>query len=110
MGFALNRGARKCPNRLEYVWEYWDWQSERWVMDPLAKVTCATPGGPTNPPQSTPGTGTTAAYELCVSGPICDDCTHTAGYNGVTYCCSTGCNSGWIEIDDTQSPLCKCGH
>lgn len=117
MGFAYNRGTLSCPVHLGPIWEYWDWERDGWVMDPQAKMTCVS-GAPAETSSSTPTTSPTtrpqqstiAPPETCISGPACDACNIVAWHQDVIYCCSNNCMWGWIEIDDTQNPICSCGH
>ena len=94
MGFAYNQQTTQCPEDLDHGWQWTD--GEQWIDDPQAKFTCAE----VIPP----------IPDFCVSGSMCNDCSLTAGYQGVTYCCNNDCNYGWINVDPTTNPLCQCGH
>ena len=91
MGYAYNQQTTQCPEDLDHGWQWTD--GEQWIDDPQAKFTCAE-----------------VKPDFCVSGSICNDCSLTAGYQGVTYCCTNDCNYGWINVDPTTNPLCQCGH
>ena len=48
--------------------------------------------------------------EHCVSGSECEGCDVSVQYEGVTYCCNSNCDMGWINVDPGTDPLCQCGH
>ena len=109
MGFAYNQQTTQCPEDLDHGWQWTD--GEQWIDDPQAKFTCAEVKPTTLPPPSTlPPTTLPPIPDFCVSGSMCNDCSLTAGYQGVTYCCNNDCNYGWINVDPTTNPLCQCGH
>ena len=113
MGYALNKGDAQCPEGLQIMWQWWNWEEDEWTFDPEAKATCSevkptTTIKPTTLPP--PPTTLPPTPDFCVAGYDCNDCSLTVGYQGVTYCCNNDCNSGCINVDPTTNPLCQCGH
>eukprot|EP00095_Tigriopus_kingsejongensis_P009689 maker-scaffold84_size396325-snap-gene-2.37 protein:Tk09689 transcript:maker-scaffold84_size396325-snap-gene-2.37-mRNA-1 annotation:"pan domain-containing protein" len=100
LGGILNRGSAQCPEDLTGDWEYWGGFDE-WEEDWTMEATCQNSGGTTFPPNA----------ETCNYGTICESCSHTSEENGILYCCSVDCNSGWIETGTQNgNAVCRCGH
>ena len=113
MGYAIHWGKTQCPENLDNTWEWWNWEADEWTTDPEAKFVCSSPPPiqPTTlPPTKPPQTTYPPFPDTCLSGSNCDGCSLTAGLNGITFCCSNDCNSGWINVDPSTDPLCQCGH
>lgn len=110
-GYALNKGDDQCPEDLQIMWQWWNWEEEQWTFDPEAKARCIEAKPTTKPPPPTTQKPTLPPTpDFCVSGSQCDGCTLTVGYQGTTYCCNNNCNYGWINVDPATNPLCQCGH
>lgn len=89
-------GDSQCPENSPRTWEWWDWTIGEWVLDEEATFACQ------NDPNPEPG-------EQCNTGSACANCGLTVDWNGLTYCCKTNCNYGWINVDPNTDPLCQCG-
>ncbi|TRY79651.1 hypothetical protein TCAL_06582 [Tigriopus californicus] len=100
LGGILNRGDSQCPEDLTPEWEYWSTGFEEWDNDWGMAATCQN-GGPTQPPNA----------ESCSYGTICESCAITHEQDGILYCCSVGCDYGWIDVGmQNGNVVCSCGH
>ena len=41
MGYAMNRDpTSQCAEEIVNSWEWWDWETGYWTLDPTATFTC----------------------------------------------------------------------
>jgi len=107
-----------CPTDLKEPWYYYNWDEEinDWALDENLVVRCLNDPPPTSAEPATttkpPPTSTSPERESCTWGAWCDDCSVTAVYAGVRYCCTDRCNSGGIEIaiNGEGNVECFCYH
>lgn len=106
-GGILNRSPGICPEDLTSEWEYWsDWQAS-WESDWSLSASCngASVGSSTATPTYPP------SADVCTWGDACRGCAITHTHNGVTYCCATDCDSGWLNVQtENGQVVCACGH
>ena len=107
MGYAMGQGTYVCPEFKADGWKYYDFEDTGdWALDPTSRMVCV---DDVIDPTTTETTPRQPTEDECMSGEACENCHQTASVNGVTYCCKQHCDIGWISVDTTQTPMCKCG-
>lgn len=102
-------------------WEYWNTAFEQWDEDWTLEAVCEggddghPPGGVEEVLSVNVDINTTGnmifPLSQCTTGPTCNGCGITSTVNGVLYCCSVDCNSGWLEAGSVNGEHhCSCGH
>ena len=122
MGGLINWDQASCPEDITSAWSFYRWgdgEVNDWEEDPQLRVTCGWENGvedtTTTTRRSVTSTTTTRDpgpdTEPCTWGDACRGCAVTTETGGVTFCCSTHCDSGdvWVWGED-GAVECACSH